>query len=389
MRRLALLVFSSLVLASASHAAPAASWRDAMPPADLARSDRLAARVEAAYDSVRGGYVFRDGAPSESAVLLALARGGDGPGAPWDIHARRTLEWMRTFADSNGGGYYDRFPDADDPRGFIDKSTAVNARRLELLIAAWRASGDPVYRTEAARVMDFANRVLMDPRGGFVVAQVGDRELLPEPNGLMIHAWLQWAAVTGDPRVRDFALLSIDRTWSVDWTDVLGLMRVGEFGVTRVRSWLVDQAEMGRALVLAARVGGRPADRARAIGLGELMLARFEDGEKGGFRMQLLLTRDGRVKNTPREAASNARAAGFLYELARLTGDTRYRAAADRAMKVFEGQFDKLGLDGADWALATRAAWVDDLPPAPAWRAIADGEHDEPPRSRTYKTGAR
>ena len=386
MRRLVVLLSCSLALDHAAHAAPAASWRAAMSPADLARDERLLERVEAAFDTARGGYVGKGGVPCESAVVLALANGEAGLGSQWDAHARFTLEWMRALVDSNGGGYYDHARAPDGETDLIDKSTIVHARRLELLITAWRASGDPAYRTQAAHVVDFVERILLDPRGGFVVSQVGDREPLPEPNGRMIHAWLEWASVTADPRLRDFALRSIDRVWSEPWVDGVGLLRRGVFGESRVRAQLVDQAELGRALVLAARLGARPADRERAIRLGELLLARFEDTEKGGFKSQVVPAKNGGVKKASRQSDENASAVWFLEELTRLTGDTRFRAAADRAAAAFDDSFAKLGLDAADWALATRAAYADDLPSAPAWHAIADEVSREPVRSTEYSS---
>ncbi|MFI5372591.1 MAG: hypothetical protein ACHQ52_13630, partial [Candidatus Eisenbacteria bacterium] len=344
---------------------------------------RLAAEVEDHCDTTHGGYVERGGRPNEDAIALALLMGDAGP--QWTRHATATLDWMRSFADSNGGGYYDRNPGQDGPSTMVDKSTVVHARRLEAQLDAWEATGDPRYRANAAWVADFVSRVLLDPRGGFVVGQLGDREPQPLPNGLMIHAWLRWAAANADPRMRDFAFRSIDVVWKRAWVDDAGLIQVGTFGEPLAHSQLLDQVEMGRALVLASRVGGRPEDRQRATMLGELLLSHFEDPTHGGFRTQAVRAHDGTVKKASRDIDENARAALFLYELARLTGDVRYHVAADHAVTAFENHFDKLSLDASDWALAIRAAWVDDLPAAPAWRAVAEDVKTESSRSHTYR----
>ena len=92
---------------------PAAAWRRVMPAPDLARFDRLAARVASAYDTSAGGYVSRAGVPYESAVELALAQGGAGLGAQWTEHAEFTLGWMEALVDSTGAGYYDHRLDSD------------------------------------------------------------------------------------------------------------------------------------------------------------------------------------------------------------------------------------------------------------------------------------
>jgi hypothetical protein len=47
--------------------------------------------------------------------------------------------------------------------------------------------------------------VLIDGRGGFVAAQVGDGTWCPRPAGVAIHAWLTWAAANrpGGAQLRD------------------------------------------------------------------------------------------------------------------------------------------------------------------------------------------
>jgi uncharacterized protein YyaL (SSP411 family) len=387
-RSIAVLVLS-LALATTAYAGADATWRQSMPPASLARFNLLTAEVEGHYDTTRGGYVEKGGLPNENAISLALVMGDEGQGAQWTSHALGTLDWMRALADSSGGGYYDHRPDVESPAAMIDKTTAAHARRLEDQIDAWQLTGDDSYRKNAAWIADFVSRVLLDARGGFVVAQIGDRDPFPVPNGLMIHAWLRWAVANADTRTRDFAFKSIDRVWSHAWVDDSGLVEFGTFGEPLSHPLLLDQVEMGRALVLASRVGGRPQDRQRATQLGDLLLSQFEDTQRGGFRSQVVHARDGNVKKGSRDMYENARAVLFLYELARLTGDARYHAAADRAVAAFDDQFDKLKLNAADWALAIRAGSVDDLPAAPAWHAVAEDVKPETEHTHIYHTKKR
>jgi uncharacterized protein YyaL (SSP411 family) len=372
-----------LAFAATAHAGSDAAWRQGMPPADLARFNRLTAEVEEHYDTTRGGFVAK-GVSNEAAISLALAMGEEGQGAQWTEHALATLDWMRSLADSSGGGYYDLSPNSDNPGAMVDKTTAVHAQRLEAQLDAFQATGDATYRKNAAWIADFTSRVLLDPRGGFVLGQMGDRQPFPAPNGLMIHAWLHWAVVNADPRQRDFAFKSIDRVWSQCWVDEGGLVRFGDFGEPISRPQLLDQVEMGRALVLAARVGGRPQDQQRAIQIGDMLLSHFED-PRGGFHNQIAHAHDSNTKKGSRDLGENARAARFLYELSRLTGDAKYRAAAERAVAAFDDQFDKAKTDAADWALAIRAGQMDDLPAAPAWRAVAEDVKPASERSHTYR----
>lgn len=371
------IVASLLLLSHVSTAAPAA------PVADL--YERLTARVAAAYDTSRGGFVTKSRAPSEGAIELALLRAGETRDAEWRGRAKFTLDWMSVLADTLNGGYtlgVDR-REGDGPAG---KRADLNGRRLELLLTA-AAQGDRGYHADAARVADFFDRVLLDGRGGFVSAQVGDRDLVPAANGIAIHAWLTWAADRLDRGTRDFALRSLDRVWETCWDPSIGLVRRNSFGEIASEPRLDDQVEMGRAFVLAAHTCGRPADLQRATLLGTMLLARYQEGH-AGFRSTAVPKKDGSIQRSGMDEGENARAARFLAELWALTGNAAYRDAAMRAWAPFEKKEPKLGLEAAEWALAAHAWSAKSLPDVPSWAAAT--EPDAPPvrkRSVTIKLG--
>jgi uncharacterized protein YyaL (SSP411 family) len=358
-----------------------------VPAADL-RSlyEQVSARVAAAYDTSRGGFVAKDGMLSESAVELALLHAHDGGDAEWSKRAAATIEWSSGLMDTLGGGFYHGGVRQGRDQDALTKRVDSNARRLELLI---EAAGAPESRQagDAARVADFMERVLLDGRGGFVSAQVGDRELEPAANGVALHAWLLWSGMKLDRRARDFALRSLDRVWETCWQPMFGLLRRDAFGDVTSVPMLTDQVEMGRALVLASRWCGRESDWTRACALGDLMIARYEDPRRGGFRTSSVPRKNGSIQNAPRDPGENARAALFLEELAVLTGDARYREAAARTRHAFEKSFNSMGLDAADWGLALRMSMVRELPPAPHWPARDPAQEPARRRSVTFKTG--
>src|SRR5439155_1740116 len=148
---------------------------------------------------------------------------------------------------------------------------------------------------------------------------------------------------------------------------------------------LVDQVEVGRALVLAARLMDGRADQDHARMLGDLLVTRFQDPERGGFSARWEPTGKGTAKRSGRSSADNARAARFLCELTTLTGDTKYRDAARRAWGDLARELDKPSLDAADWALALEAALEPALPDRPQWPTAA--ERTTPPewRPRNFK----
>jgi uncharacterized protein len=365
----------ALLIAHGSSAAPVDDARG--------RFEQLSTQTLAAFDSARGGFVAKNGIPAESAVELALRRAQNGDPI-WLARATTTIGWTRGLLDTVGGGYITSLNARNPEAEGLDKRADVNARRLENLIQAYQQTGDERYRGDAARVVDWFERVLLDGRGGFVAAQVGDRELQPDANGVAIHAWLRWAALTRDSRRRDFALKSLDRVWETCWTSQYGLLRRNSFGEVDHEPQLTDQVEMGRAFLLAARLCGRPADRERAATLGTLVLVRFQESDRGGFRTQSAPKKNGSIQKAPKSPAQNARAALFLAELAELTGDARFREAALRAAACFQKEMEKMSLDAADWALASRACFEPDRPRPPDWMAEAR-EEQEKPRPRVVR----
>jgi uncharacterized protein YyaL (SSP411 family) len=367
------MVMSMLVLALALAAASAAN--------DRALYGNACERVAAAYDAGRGGFVARNGVPSEDAVELALIRSRT-PGAnEWKERALATVHWTRTLRDSVGGGYVLSAAETHARPARLHKPAVVNARRLENLISAWRLTQDPQYRAEAAQVADYFDRVLLDGRGGFIPGQGAGFDVVADANGVAIRAWLEWASATTDRLKRDFALKSLDRVWEACWVPEVGLIRRGSFSEVLGPPMLVDQVELGRALVLAARLGERPEDAARARTLGDLVLERFEDPVVGGVLTRWSPTKDGKVRRAPRVPSENARAARFLCELTALTGDLKYREGARRAWSGLDRAKDGMRLEAAGWALAIQAAIDPTLPEAPRWPAIAENATGMPWRT--------
>lgn len=358
------------VLAAALALAAAASAAVSTPAAsapllldERALAPRLEARVAARFDSARGGWVSKEGVPDDGAVALALRLAGPGAADPWRARALRAMDWTWGLHDTLGGGYWARGgPGASTPgRDQLEKRTDLNARRLENHIEAWRATGDSAQRWRAARVLGWMDRVLVDGRGGFVSAQVGDRELQPAANGLALHAWLTWLSMGDEPRLRAFVHRSLDRVWEAGRDTSFGLTRRGTFGELLVPPQLIDQVEFGRACLLSAHLTGRAVDLERARWLADRVLRWYEDADKGGFLSQVFPDKSGKIRKAPRKSDENARAALFLAELASVSGEGAYRDAARRTIAAFGRELETTP-PVADWALATRAVWKPELP---------------------------
>lgn len=339
---------------------------------DRALYESACDRVAAAYDVKRGGFVSKNGVPSDDAVLLALLRAGSADSSEWKSRALATIEWSTALQDSGSGGFFLSAAEATPKLSRLYKPATVNARRLSNLIRAWQITGDEKYRKDAGRVVDYFDRTLLDGRGGFIPGQGSGFDVVAAANGMAIHAWLEWASATADRNKRDFALKSLDRVWTTCWVPKMGLIGRGAFGEPLGAPSLVDQVEVGRAMILAAHLADRPQDKERAVVLGDLLLTNFEDVRNGGFMTKWTAMRDGTTKRSDRIQSENARAALFMCELSALTGDVKYRDAARRSWTELEASLKKPNLDAAGWALAIHEAIEPMRPNVPEWPTIAE-----------------
>jgi len=341
----------------------------------------LTAEVSDAFDSSRGGWVGKNGIPFESAVELGfdLARSN---GELWKSRALYTMNWTWALYDSVGGGFFHRLANIKKDDTSFEKRTLSNARRLENLADAWNATHDPLYRARATAVAEYFNRVLLDGRGGFIDGQVGSRDLVPQSNGLAIHAWLVWAAASTDRGRFNFALRSLDRAWEETWHPDLGMLHKDLFGTLKKAPQLDDQVEMGRAYVLGAHLGGRPVDLEHAKTIATLLETNFLDPKRGTWRTQAVPQKSGKVRSAVSISDENARAALFMAELASVSGEERWREAARRSLHASQAEFARSGLYAADWALAVRALNGSDFPSRPEWPAA---EQTKPKPSNRFR----
>ena len=365
---IALASLFALTLAAPPVAPPPSLALDRVPDEQRERYTRLASELWAVFDSTRGGFVTKGGVPSESAIELAFRLGAEPGGGPWRARALATTRWTMALLDTVGGGFVHGAKDADPSHPAFSKWTTDNARRIELALEASRITGDPAFRKIAERAVRYADRVLLDGRGGFVHGQVGDRQLVPESNGPMILTWLRFGAETGDVRYRDFAWKSLDRLWSECRREGAGMIRRGVFGELTTYPKLADQTEMVRAYALAAHVAGRAQDLERARTLADQLISWIQPG--CGLRSEARPNKQGRLRAGPCRYEENSRAALALAELAAIAGESRYRDAAKRLVEDFDEALRRdHGLDGADWALALRAIRSPELPERATWRA--------------------
>ncbi|GAB5605659.1 thioredoxin domain-containing protein [Sideroxyarcus sp. TK5] len=165
-----------------------------------------------------------------------------------------------------------------------------------------------------------------------------DEKILGSWNGLMITGMAKAARVFGRDDWKISAQRAMDFVRATLWQEGK-LYATHKDGKTHLNAYLDDHAFLLDAALESMQTEYRETDMQFAVQLAEALLARFEDVENGGFYFtshdhEALIQRNksGQDNATP---SGNGIAAQGLLRLAELTGDTRYRDAAERCLKLF------------------------------------------------------
>jgi uncharacterized protein YyaL (SSP411 family) len=164
-----------------------------------------------------------------------------------------------------------------------------------------------------------------------------DQKILADWNGLMIAAMALSGRLFRKAELVQCAADAADHVLSLLWRDER-LFHFHAEGVTRVAGFLDDHAFLGRALLEVYAATARAEYAVVARQMADILLRNFQDDRDGGFYFtardgDTILRRERRLQDGA-VPAGNSVAADFLSRLHVLTGDERYRSAADRAIGV-------------------------------------------------------
>ncbi|MDP1733685.1 MAG: thioredoxin domain-containing protein [Sulfuritalea sp.] len=322
------------------------------------------------YDQIGGGFsrysvderweiphfekMLYDNGPLLGLCADAWAQTGD---ALYARVAEETAAWVLREMQSPDGGYYSSL-DADS-EGEEGKYYVWDRREVEALlppensalaIRRWGFGGPPNFEgrhwhakvvgrvnADEAALLESARQVLFAAREKRIRPGRDDK-VLTSWNALMIEGMAHAARVfeRGDwlvsaQRAMDF----ISRTM---WRDGR-LLATAKDGRAHLDAYLDDHAFLLSALLELMQAEFRREDLAFAVELADTLLARFEDGEAGGFFFtahdhEALIHRPktGHDNATP---AGNGVAACALQRLGHLLGEPRYLAAAEKTLHLF------------------------------------------------------
>ncbi len=288
--------------------------------------------------------------------------------------ARQTAEWVMREMQSPAGGYYSTL-DADS-EGHEGKFYVWTSAEVQALLtpAEWAVAA-PFYGLNARANFEdkFWNLTASQPLP-IVAATIGkpqaecaillesaraklfaarklrihpgrDEKILVSWNALMIEGMAHAARVFGEAAWLGSAQRALAFVQSTMWDAARGrLYATHKDGKTHLNAYLDDYAYLLKAILELLQAEFRTADFALACTLAEVLLAQFEDRERGGFYFtshdhEQLIQRPkpGFDNATP---SGNGVAALALLRLSHLAHEARYARAAERTLACFFAAID-------------------------------------------------
>lgn len=192
-----------------------------------------------------------------------------------------------------------------------------------------------------------------------------DKTIYTAWNAMAISAYLDAARVLDLETARAFALRTLDRVLREGWDPAAGLKHViayphTESGIKQIGGVLDDYALLAHACLDAWENTGALHYFDTAVRIADAMIARFHDGQAGGFfdtekdggdKLGALIARRKPTQDSP-TPAGNFTAAAVLLRLETLSGRSDFREIAQNTLAAFAGVIEHYGLYAGSYGLA-------------------------------------
>ncbi|MBM4261372.1 MAG: thioredoxin domain-containing protein [Deltaproteobacteria bacterium] len=333
-----------------------------------AQLDEITAIVMHLADKVNGGY--GDGQkfiqPEANDFLLARYEATRDP--KYLDQVRLTLNRMRAgpIHDDKDGAYFRTTTGADWTRPHREKLLGEEAGLLSNCLRVFKTTQEPVYAEMADDIIRYLNRKLYDPdKGSFYGCEdfirtfpdgsgeefstIIDRCIYTDANAQTIRAYLDASLLLGKEEYKEAALSALEFLWTDCRGPDGGLFHYHD-DAPRVCGLLNDQVQLGLALLIAHAVTGEAKYLDRAKDLAEFVLMRLKNPSGGYY--DICTPGQAFLKLRLTLIEQNGPAASFFLELARATGEKRYRDAALWAYQPFQADFKEYGIHAASFGIA-------------------------------------
>lgn len=337
--------------------------------------ERVLSAAGDAYDPVYGGFGGAPKFPHTDALDLLLYVGQRRDDRDLLHMARKTLEQMSRGGvfDHEWGGFFRYATNRDWSVPHFEKMLEDNSNLLRNLLRLYRVTKDEAHGESARRVIEYMDRWLSDTETGafygsqdadeeFYALSAAERAKAPAPyvdptvytswNAMAASAYLEASWTLGRPDLHCRARRALDFLWRECRAPEGGMYRFHD-GSPHQPGLLGDQVFTARALLDAYEVSAEPAYLERAEELASVLVARFADGDHGGFYdvwegHETL----GRLGSRQKPLAENAVAAEVFLRLSQSTRRPDYEETARHTLEAFSGDHEAMGHFAAAYARA-------------------------------------
>jgi len=355
---------------------------------DPATTENVLAAIRRNFDPQFGGFGSQPKFPHPDALRLVLEQYAATGDPTLRVIAEKTLHGMADggMYDQYAGGFFRYSTTRDWSVPHFEKMLEDNAKLTSVYCLASQVLDDAYYLDVVKSAHGWLLSDMRAPdTGAFAGSQDADKEeayygqplairaVLSTPyidrtiytgwNALMVSALLERYKIAGEEEIMKAAATAFDfLDHRMEQTQNSGLIEVaayhhfytgdmpqGSIGL------LSDQIAMINAALDFAELG-HSWGYVIAVEAGEYVLDFLEDKGSGGF---FDLAPDsnalGELARPKKEIGDNAEAALALVRLSGFIEDARYKQAAERALKLFAGEYSKWGYFASSYARAVEA----------------------------------
>jgi uncharacterized protein YyaL (SSP411 family) len=336
----------------------------------------IATTVAVNFDMDYGGFGLEPKFPHTEALEFALLR--------YRYHGEKEMLTVvtKTLDKMASGGIYDHVEQGffrysttrDWSIPHFEKMAEDNAKLLAVYLHAFQLTGRASYRSVAEGIVQYVRTNLSDSeRGGFFGSQDADEEyyklglserktrkgpevdktLYTNYNSLFISSFLLCSIVLDRPELGKFAIKSLDRILALPADRVLPFHYWKEDEGVRLKGLLVDYASLIHSLLDAYEYSGKSVYLEKAIALADDSIEELSDKASGGFYdIPLDGSTLGELKTRDKPIDENSMMANALLRFSWLLDRTDYATVAGKALRLFNGDYERYGVAGASYAQA-------------------------------------
>ena len=340
---------------------------------DMAVADHMVSIMKQHYDHVYGGFGDAPKFFEPDAITFAFETHYWKQDANIKEMALFTLNQQLKLFDPVWGGFYRYAEQADWSSPHYEKLLPVQAQNVLNYLDAYQMTKNEDFRAVVEGTIKYVARFLADPdQGGFFASQDADVRHQSDPmgsvpgktyfslkeskrlvmglpytdrsvytgwNGLMAKSFLRASPVLDDPRLRDFALKTLNTLFGERYRSGRGMSHVAQDVETLEFGLLQDQVWFADALVEAHIATGQVKYRDWAEQIIQDVVSRLEDKQGGGYYDRPSeSSSQGLLKFPYKDLKVNASLVQLFSDLYYVTGKSTYQELAKQGLHFLLGR---------------------------------------------------